>query len=332
MKISNITLSFLLLVWLFTGCSENPAAPPNNSLPVDSIIIVDEYNDVANYLNLSTGKVSTLIGSAMCAQPSQPIAVLVSGNYAYFVISGTTSAVRKYNLSTGQWAGAVTYTGEEYAQGIASDGNNLYVSFEGTSIMEAISLSSFSSSASVATASLVAEGIFCTNGYVYLCLSGGYNSSYANSCMGAIPVNNLQSNPVYSNVLTNPWAIDSDGAGSLYVSSEGTYNNNGGITKITGSAITSIVQNKSFGCIKYAVGYIYAAEYGNGIDIYTSSGSFNANILTGININSIIYYNGCIYAEGNDTIYAITTTGNIVIQTYNTGINDSWGCAMAVYE
>ncbi len=338
MKLLKTGISIALLAALYAGCSQNPCVPGNQFVPHGSIILVDEFALTANYIVLSNGQESTLIGSSMGFSTYSSINVAVIGGFAYFLVSDSTSLVKKFDLNAGQMDGTISYGSLSYVQFSASDGNNLYMTFEGSPAMEVISLADFTTSASIKAPLQAGEGIFYTNGYLYLCLSDG-SPSYTHSCMAALPVNNLQSSPVCSNVMPDPWAIDSDGAGTFYVSSEGTentatysWNPVGGITKISGSNVVNIVQNKSIGAIKFAAGNIYALEYGKGIDVYSPSGTLITNILSGININAIVYYNGYIYAEANSTLYKISTSGNTVVQTYNSGINDSYGCSMAVYE
>lgn len=345
MKILKFGIMFFLPGLLYIGCSQNPSAPGNQFVPHGSIIVVDDKNQVANYVSLSTGQKSGMIGSAMGPDSFALYNVLVEGNFAYFLIEDSPSYVKKYDLTSGQWTGAVTYSGEGYAQGITGDGNSFYISFENgfktSANMELLSIQSFSKIQNVGFLQ-PAEGIFYTNGNVYLCLSDGYSSgsgSYGNSKVSVINSDNLQVTSSLS-VLTNPYAIDSDGAGNIYAASLGTYSDDGGITKIIGTTASNIVIGKSLSMIICAAGNIYAVEnnyIGNptGIFIYNSSGvpQSGSPILPGLTVNSIIYYNGYIYAEANNSIYKIRTTDNAIVNTYNNVIDDdSYGCAMAVYE
>ena len=325
-----LILSSLIFLLCFISCSEAPKEPQNQSASTNTILITDSQNNLVNQLNLKSGDLSPLISSGITAQP---IDIMAVGNNAYVLLSGTPSALRKFDLNAGKWAGTVSFSDGTYPQQIAYDGKYFYISFQSGKMLAAVSASDFTSGATVSL-SQYAQGLCYSSGSVYVCLSDGYASSpaYANSRVAILSTANLSGTISNIQTLVNPLFVTSDENGTIYIACAGNYNNDGGITKITSGAPTNIVLNKSLSSIAVSNGIIYASENNNGIDIYKSDGTFITNVINSVNIFDLIIYQNYVYALGSGKIYKININNNSLEATYSGVITGTWGGAIAIYS
>lgn len=319
----------MLAVTALIGCSESPEEIIPGIVDYNSLLVIDEANQVLNRVDLSNHTVSQVATLGTAAND-----IVITGNTAY-IPQSTAHRLTAIDLSGGSAPRHLDYTDSPNPYEAAIYGDLLLVTLSATSQLCVIRRSDLSvrTNLSISGAAWL-QPVAVTDGKFFVADTGGWANNYVGSDITVINANDYT---VITNIALpeNPQSLSVDDEGGLFIACTGTYDTNyqlsGGALlrmNLTDYSLTVLNSNLCLTVATFYEGRIYGIGGNNdGLYIMDTSGNVITNLISGNFYKSIAFDSDHAFVSqgftsGSAHVRAVNTANYSVTVISNTGGGD----------